>query len=78
MALKDHYLMEDMDNILIHIENLLKASTDVLKAAETANPDIAKNAQFQINNSMTAILGYNKKKKKRENIATYEYRRSFK
>ncbi|WP_337970124.1 hypothetical protein [Virgibacillus salexigens] len=67
MSMLDHYRMEDMDKVLEHIENLMKAGLDGLKAAETANPDLAKNAQFQIEHSMKAILSYNKKKLDQDN-----------
>ncbi|MCC2248824.1 hypothetical protein JUJ52_02475 [Virgibacillus sp. AGTR] len=67
MSLKDHYLEEDMDKVLNHIENIAEAGLNGLKSAKTANEDLAKNALFQINHSMKAILDYNKKKLGKEN-----------
>ncbi|MYL57397.1 hypothetical protein GLW20_07745 [Virgibacillus halodenitrificans] len=73
MPLLDHYSMEDMEKVLEHIENIMNASLSVLHAAEKADKDLAKNAQFQIEHSIKHIMAYNQKKIAREQIANEEY-----
>ena len=73
MALLDHYKMEDMPKVLDHIENLMNAGLDGLKAAETANQDLKKNAVFQIEHSFNELFALHEKKKESEQIASVEY-----
>ncbi|MBT2215875.1 hypothetical protein KK120_08935 [Virgibacillus dakarensis] len=64
--LKDHYLMQDMDKVLEHIENIMNASVNALKAAETANDDLATDASFQITYSLGELTAYHRKKKRKD------------
>lgn len=73
MALLDHYKMEDMPKVIEHIENLMTAGLDGLKSAETADEDLAKNALFQMEHSLKAIIAYNKKKKQSEQLGVAAY-----
>jgi hypothetical protein len=62
MAIQDHYLPEDLDQLTDHLENLHKSTMGILEAATTADFTQTEQHQESIRQSLRVILALHNKK----------------
>jgi hypothetical protein len=66
MAIQDHYLPEDLDQLTDHLENLHNATMGILEAATKAHFTKTDKHQVSIQQSLRVIVSLHKKKLKHD------------
>lgn len=66
MAIQDHYLTEDLDQLADHLENLHNATMGILEGATKADFTQTEKHQVSIQQSLRVILALHEKKLKHD------------
>lgn len=75
MAIHDHYLLEDFNQVSTHLDIMHQATMNILKAGTNADFQLGKDSKIQLEKSYQVLEALHKKKIHREESHHVEYMR---